>query len=317
MSILIKKAGILTTVQDLGRSGFKRFGINQNGAMDQIAVRLINILLGNNENESVLEMHFPASEIFFEEDTIFAIGGADFGAKLNETPIEKWRIYFAEKDSTLKFPAKISGNRAYFAVKCGFKIKKWLGSNSTNLKANSGGFHGRTLVNGDKIHFNSGFQIPNSRLNFKLSNSLIPYYSTFPTIRVIAGAEFEFLKAQSQENFLNENFTITQNSDRMGFRLRGESLQLKTAKELVSSAVNFGTIQLLPDGQMIILMADHQTSGGYSRIANVISMDLPLLTQLGANEKVAFHLISLEEAENLLIDFEIELNFLKTAVRFL
>ena len=316
MSILIKKAGLLTTIQDLGRIGFKRFGINQNGVMDKTAARLINILLGNDENEAVLEMHFPAPEIFFEEPTCFAIGGADFGAKLNAKPIENWRIHFADKGSTLKFSEKKFGNRTYLAIKNGFKIENWLGSKSTNLKANIGGFHGRKLINSDRIQFNqitdSKFQIPNCRI----SNSIIPFYSKFPTIRLIAGAEFEFLTTQSQEKILNENFTITQNSDRMGFRLKGESLQLQTTKELVSSGVNFGTIQLLPDGQMIILMADQQTSGGYPRIANVISTDLPLLAQLGTNDKVAFHLISIEEAENLLIKFEYELNLLKTAVKF-
>jgi antagonist of KipI len=317
MSILIKKAGILTTVQDLGRNGFRRFGINQNGAMDKIAVRLINILLGNDENESVLEMHFTAPEIFFEDAVIFAIGGADFAAKLNDVTIENWRICYAEKNSTLKFTAKVSGNRAYLAVKNGFKINDWLGSKSTNLKANFGGFEGRKLINGDQILFNKNSKPNISNFKFQISNSLIPLYSNFPTIRVIAGAEFELVTTQSQENLFNKNFTITQNSDRMGFRLKGESLQLQNAKELVSSAVNFGTIQLLPDGQMIVLMADHQTSGGYPRIANVISTDLPILAQLGANDKVAFHLISIEEAENLLNDFEIELNLLKTAVRFL
>jgi antagonist of KipI len=317
MSILIKKAGILTTVQDLGRNGFKRFGINQNGAMDKIAVRLINILLGNDENEAVLEMHFPASEILFEEDTLFALGGADFGAKLNGEAIENWRMYYADKGSTLKFTEKVFGNRTYFAVKDGIKIESWLGCSSTNLKAEIGGFHGRKLANGDTIHFNSRFQIPDSKLIFKVSNSLIPYYSKFPTIRVVAGAEFELLTSQSHENFLNENFIITQNSDRMGFRLKGASLQLQKVKEIISSAVNFGTIQLLPDGQIIILMADHQTSGGYPRIANVISMDLPILAQLGTNDKVAFHLILIEEAENLLIKFENDLNLLKTAVKFL
>ncbi len=133
----------------------------------------------------------------------------------------------------------------------------------------------------------------------------------------MAGAEFELLTEQSQANFLEENFIITQNSDRMGFRLRGASLQLQKLKEIVSSAVNFGTIQLLPDGQMIVLMADHQTSGGYPRIANVISTDLPPLAQLGTNDKVAFHLISIEEAENLFVKFENDLILMKTAIKFL
>ncbi len=317
MSILINKSGILTTVQDLGRNRFRRFGINQNGAMDKIAVRLINTLLGNDENAPVLEMHFPTAELLFEDDVLFALGGADFSAQLNGKNCENWRIHLAEKGSVLKFTQKHFGNRAYLAVKGCFKIENWLGSSSTNLLANFGGFEGRKLLKGDRIKINFKFQISNFRSNYMISNSLIPFYSKFPTIRTVAGAEFEELTEKSLDNFTTNNFTIIQNSDRMGFRLRGAKLQLKNPKEIVSSAVNFGTIQLLPDGQLIILMADHQTSGGYPRIANVISTDLPILAQLGTNDMVAFQLTSIEEAEKLLVKFGNNLNLLKTAVKFL
>ena len=316
MSILLKKSGILTTVQDLGRNGFRRFGINQNGAMDKTAVRLINALLGNHENTPVLEMHFPAPEIHFEEPAIFSLGGGDFSAVLNGERIDNWKIWFAEKNSSLKFEQKSSGSRAYLTVSGGFRIESRLGSTSTNLKAKFGGLEGRRLRNGDRIFFDSRVEAPNSKFNLRISSSLIPFYAKFPTVRVIAGAEFELLNDVNREIFLNENFTITQNSDRMGFRLAGEPLALSAEKQLVSSAVNFGTIQLLPDGQLIVLMADHQTSGGYPRIANIITTDLPLIAQLGANDKVAFHLIAQSDAENLLIKFEKDLNLMKTAAAF-
>lgn len=315
MSILINKAGILTTVQDLGRNGFQRFGINPNGAMDKIALRLINSLLENDEHEAVLEMHFPAAEILFEESAFFAIGGADFGAKLNGKIIENWRIYFAEKGSILSFSEKVFGNRAYLSIKNGFKIEHILNSKSTNLIAKFGGFNGRKLQNDDRIEFKDKSQ--HSKLKSQISNKLIPFYSRFPTVRVVACAEFENLTALSEQDFLKTDFKISQNSDRMGFRLQGKSLYLFDNIELISSAVNFGTIQLLPDGQIITLMADHQTSGGYPRIASVIPTDLPLLAQLGANDKIAFHLVSNEEAENLAYEFERDLNFLKTAVKLL
>jgi antagonist of KipI len=215
------------------------------------------------------------------------------------------------------------GNRAYLSIKNGFRIKPWLGSGGTNLKAKIGGFDGRKLQNGDRIFFSSGFQVPGSKiqipgsgLNFKISNSVIPFYSAFPTVRAVESAEFVQLTAPGRKIFTEENFMVTQNSDRMGFRLKGAGLELEKPKEMVSSAVNFGTIQLLPDGQLIVLMADHQTSGGYPRIANVISMDLPLLAQLGTNDKVAFHLISIDAAENLRVKFENDLNFLKTGLKF-
>ncbi len=154
MSLLIKKSGLLSTVQDAGRNGFRRFGINPNGAMDKTALRLINILLGNDEAEAAIEMHFPAPEILFEQNAVFALGGANFGARLNDEPAENWKIQFAETGGILKFPEKISGNRCYLAIRGGFKIEKWLDSRSTNLTAKIGGFNGRKLETADRIEFN-------------------------------------------------------------------------------------------------------------------------------------------------------------------
>ncbi len=314
MSVLIKKSGLLTTIQDLGRKGFRQLGINPTGAMDFRAVRLINILLGNDETEAVLEMHFPAPEILFETDAVIALGGADFGAKINDKPIENWRPFFIEKNQSLSFTKRTFGSRAYLSVKGGFKIKKWLGSASTNLAANIGGFAGRSLTKGDKLPFKQRTTNNKQRTNYKISKSVIPHYSSFPTIRIVAGAEFERLTALSEQNFLKQIFNVRNDSDRMGFRLEGKTLYLLDGEELVSSAVNFGTIQLLPNGQMIILMADHQTSGGYPRIAHVASFDLPILAQLGANDKLGFEIISLQEAENLIMQSEFELNYLRFGV---
>jgi antagonist of KipI len=314
MSILIQKSGVLSTIQDLGRDGFRRFGINPNGAMDKSAMRLINILLSNTETEAVLEMHFPAPVLKFEESAIIALGGADFGARIDDKLIENWRPVYIEKNQTLSFSKKKFGNRAYLSIKSGFKIERWLGSASANLVAGIGGFQGRVVQKGDRLFFNSKHKIQSSKFPYKISKILIPRYSSLPTVRVVAGAEFEIVTALSEQNFTKRNFTIGSDSDRMGFRLSGEPLYLLGKKELVSSAVASGTIQLLPDGQMIILMADAQTSGGYPRIAHVVSTDLPILAQLGANDKVSFQMISLEEAERLLLEFEKDLNLLKIGV---
>ena len=314
MSLFVKKSGIFDTFQDLGRQNYRRFGINPNGVMDRTAARLINILLGNDANEAVLEMHFPAPNIIFEEAAFFAVGGANFDWRLNDLPIENWRIYAADKGDTLKSNGSVSGNRAYLAIKGGFEIGKWLGSASANLQIKTGNSVSGKLVTGNRIKFR---QINRSKsAGYKISPSLIPFYSRFPTVRVVAGAEFESLTAHSQEIFLKETFVVTNHSNRMGYRLRGAEINLLSNKELVSSAVNFGTIQLLPNGQLIVLMADHQTSGGYPRIVNIIEIDLPLAAQLGANDKIGFHLISLKEAEDLLIEFERDLNLLKTAIKF-
>lgn len=310
MSITFLTNGLLATIQDLGRNGFRRYGINPNGSMDKTAARLINILLGNHENEAALELHFPAPRLLFNENAIIALGGADFGPALDGKEIENWRCCFVKKGSELKFNQKKSGNRTYIAVKGGFKVGTWLDSASTNLIAGIG----RTFKKDDKLFFNSKFSKNKSKFNYKLSPSLIPCYSNSPTIRLINGAEFKELNKTSKGLFSTESFKIALDSNRMGFRLEGESLDLKKPLELVSSAVDFGTIQLLPSGQMIILMADHQTTGGYPRIGSVISQDLPLLAQLGANDRVTFKTISIEEAENLMLEFEKNISLLKLAV---
>jgi antagonist of KipI len=311
MSIAILKSGILDTFQDLGRNNFRRFGINPGGAMDRHAARLINILLGNAETEAVLEMHFPAPLLKFETDALITLGGADFSAKLNEKPVENWRPIRVGKGEILSFPARKSGARIYLAVRGGFAAEKWLGSASANLRAGIG----KALRKNDTIFFNSGLQIPDSKFGYRISDALIPRYSNFPTVRATAGAEFEALTAVHAETFLKTSFAVTTNSDRMGFRLKGEPLYLLDEVRLVSSAVNFGTIQLLPDGQMIILMADHQTTGGYPRLAHVAEIDLPLVAQLNAMDKIYFKLISGAEAENSILEREKDLNLLKTAVK--
>lgn len=314
MSVQIVKPGILTTVQDLGRNRYRRFGINPGGVMDRSAARLVNILLGNDDNAPVIEAHFPAPEIVFESDCVAAIGGAEFGAELDGQPVDNWRSFVAYRGSKLRFAKKLSGTRCYIAVQSGFKADEWLDSSSTNLTAMIGGCNGRKLESGDRIaltadHFDPRFA------GRRIAPSLIPMYRPFPTVRVTPGAEFEFLDARALDLLEFQDFTISNSSNRMGFRLAGKPIKLDRDIELVSSAVSFGTIQLLPDGQLIVLMADHQTTGGYPRIAHVISRDLPLIAQLGANDKVAFHLVDIAHAEELAFEFERELSFLRVAAR--
>lgn len=315
MSILVEKTGVLSTIQDTGRTKFRALGINPNGAMDRAAARLINILLGNNETAAVLETHFRAPTLRFEMPAIITLGGADFAATLDGETVERWRPIRVGKNQTLEFPKKILGNRAYLAVAGGFAVERWLGSASTNLTAKIGGFGGRQLEKGDSLSFNRQLA-DERRLNYKISRRLIPGYSSSPIVRVTAGAEFERLTALSEMNFLKNDFRVSPDSNRMGFRLSGAPLYLLDDIELVSSAVDFGTIQLTPDGQMVVLMADHQTTGGYPRIAHVVAKDLPILAQLGANDRVNFRLISHAEAEDLTVESERDLNLLRIGVNF-
>lgn len=310
MTLLVTKAGILATVQGLGRTGHRALGVNPGGAMDRAAVQLINAILDNRENEAALELHFPAGEYAFETKCSFAIGGADFAPTLNGEPIGVWNVHNAEKGDVLKFTERRSGTRTYLALAGGFAIDEWLGSKSTNLAAEAGGFHGRKLAAGDRVEFAD----PKLAKPLALGPSLIPRYSRFPTVRVIAGAELDLLTAIGERDLLNGAFTLTNDANRMGYRLAGPPLYLLDNKELVSAAVTFGTIQLLPDGQLIVLMADHQTSGGYPRIANVVEADLRLLAQVGPGDGVSFHIVPIEEAERAKLALERELNFLRVGV---
>lgn len=316
MSLLLQKSGILTTVQDLGRNGYRRFGINPGGVMDCAAARLITILLGDDDNEAVLEMHFPAPQIIFETNAIFATGGADFSPELDGRAIENWHPIVAKKGSVLRFAGKTSGNRAYLAIMGGFRLDGWLGSSCTNLAARIGGIDGRKLESGDRLAFRRKTQPHDDVATARIASSMLPFYSRFPTVRIIAAAEFQSLNKKSRELLTNQDFSILNESDRMGFRLAGEPILLSEPIEMISSAVSFGTIQLLPDGQLIVLMADHQTTGGYPRVGHVVSRDLPLLAQLGPGDKVAFHLIDAVEAEHLALEFERELSFFRIGCRF-
>lgn len=315
MSLLIKKAGLFSTIQDLGRSGFRRFGVNPNGVMDRESARMANLLVGNDENEAVLEMHFPADEIVFEHFGCFVVGGADFGPTLDGRPIENWRVTFANNGSELRFAKKQSGFRAYLAVEGGFSLDAWLGSSATNIPAKIGGLNGRPLITGDRIGFRS-MNLSNGRFAGRaIGPSMLTANGHGRKMRIVPGPEMEMLTAESEARLLEQTFRIAPDSNRMGYRLRGEALNTLPMGEMLSAAVTFGTIQLLPDGQLVILMADHQTTGGYPRIGNVIAVDLPALAQRGPGDEITFEAVSLADAEALYYAREREFGILKLGLR--
>lgn len=311
MSLIIRKPGILTTVRDLGRVGYRALGINPGGAMDTVAARIANSIVGNDENSPLIEMYFPAPQIEFDRDASVALCGGDFDAGLDGMPFPNWSSANVDAGSMLSFKRKLEGNVAYLAISGGLLLDEWLGSSSTNLVAGTGGFHGRRFAAGDQVECGKGSAVT----DVSAGVSVRPRYSRFPTVRIVAGSEFEFLTAASESTFLGQGFTFTKDCDRMGYRLSGTPIHLLHERQMVSSAVTFGTIQLLPDGQLIILMADHQTSGGYPRIGNVISADLPILAQCGPGDGVSFALVAIEDAERLALKFESELNFLRVGCR--
>ncbi len=316
MGIIIQKAGVLDTIQDLGRTGSRKSGINPNGVMDRNALRLINILLGNPESEGAIEMHFPASEFVFKSEKTFALGGANFEAALQKEPLNRWKIYSAKKGDVLTFRRRVNGNRCYLAVAGGLEIEKWLGSKSTNLVAQIGGYKGRKLMKGDTLGFRIVGKSKNAADHLQIARTLFPRFAKHLVLRITAGAEYMRLTAKSELAFFEQTFNITNDSNRMGYRLESAPLYLLNDAEILSTAVNLGTIQLLPNGQIVVLMADHQTTGGYPRIAHIVETDLSKLAQCGPGDSLSFELVSQQEAETIREDYERDLSFLRVGVKF-
>ncbi|MGG6313372.1 biotin-dependent carboxyltransferase family protein [Paenibacillus macerans] len=313
MSLLIEKPGLLTTVQDLGRYGVQKYGVIVGGAMDAFALRVANLLVGNDEGEAGLEITMLGPQIRFEQTALISVCGGNLSPKLNGTPLPLWRTILAPKGSTLAFGPMKLGCRAYLAVGGGFDVPLQMNSRSTYLRAGLGGFEGRALVKGDRLPI--GDLTPRSsnllgRLAREANNEfgavsrwsvfseMLPKYAPNPTVQVIAGEEYDLFQEESLRLFVNEEFAVLPQSDRMGYRFKGYELKLRETKEMISSAVTMGTVQVPPDGNPIILMADRQTTGGYPKIAQVASTDLPLLAQANLGARVSFKLISLEEAQH-------------------
>ncbi len=280
MSVLITKQGLLDTIQDAGRYGCQHLGINPGGAMDIVAATVANMLAGNDKDEAVIELHFPASTFLFEDDCMMALSGADFHATINNESIPLNNAVIVPKGSVLQFTQYKQGGRCYLAAHGGWDIDYWLNSYSTNIKAAAGGYEGRALKKNDMVHLKTtqyifSAQIENSFSVLPVHADVSPCYSPSQKIRCVAGNEYNWLTDDAKEIF---EFSF--------FR---------------SSAVTRGTIQLLPSGELIILMADHQTTGGYPKIAHVISADMPKLAQMKPNEFIQFELITYSEAEYLYI----------------
>jgi antagonist of KipI len=322
MNLRIIKAGVLDTIQDMGRFGYQHQGINPGGTMDRLSSQLANIVVGNPPHQALIEMHFPASEFFFEQPALIALGGGDFSAHVNGEEIPCLHPILLSKYSILQFHRLSKGARAYLAIRDGLKIdKRWLGSDSTNIKAMAGGFKGRPLQKDDEIPLHE--LALNSVLLKEKEFQVLPWQAddrwgddAENEILVLPGNEWERLSPDSQKKFFSQSFDISAQSDRMGFRLKSYSLTATKQEEILSSAVSWGTVQLLPDGQLILLMADHQTTGGYPRIAHVISAHHSKLAQLRPGENIRFRLTDQQKAEELLIKQQQHLLQLQNACTF-
>ncbi|MDO6389719.1 biotin-dependent carboxyltransferase family protein [Pontibacter sp. BT731] len=330
MGLEILKPGMLTTLQDRGRYGHQKEGIITSGAMDTFACRVANMLTGNAADEAVLEITLTGPTIRFTEDQLIALTGADLSPDLNGERVAMWRPFFVRKGSILSFGAPLSGCRSYLAVSGGFDLPKLMGSYATYLQAGIGGFQGRALQVGDRIpchgptpagislfpQATGATDMPDyTAALWTPDPQFYPAYTSNPTLRAIKGPEFERFSDSSQEQIWSERFQVSAQSDRMGYRLQGVSLHLSEEADLISTAVTFGTVQVPPEGTPIVLMADHQTTGGYPRILQVVSVDLPILAQVVPGQTIAFEEVSLEEAQQLYIRQEQNLTQLALAIQ--
>lgn len=316
----ILKGGLQTSVQDLGRIGFQKYGVIASGVMDPFAHRLANLLVGNDERFATLEISLVGPKIQFTEDTLIALCGGDLSPKMDGTAIKMWRMLVVKKDSTLTFGEPRVGARCYLAVAGGIKVEELMGSRSTYLRAGIGGFQGRSLAKGDEIHSDEMTPLQVKALNRNSESEfdwLVPPVRYFeePIIRMIKGKQFELFNDSSKEQVFTEAFTVSGNSDRMGYRLEGPNLSLENPTELISEAVAFGSVQVPIDGNPIILMADRQTTGGYPKIGQVASVDLPLIAQLKQGQSLRFKEISLADAQQRLIEQEQHIREIKASIQ--
>jgi len=325
MSVKVMHPGLLTTIQDLGRFGSQKFGVIVSGAMDSISLRIANLLVGDYEGEGALGITLFGTTLQFESDELVAITGGDLQATIDGEKAPMWRPILIRKGSILKFKSAISGCRAYVAFAGGIKVSEVMGSKSTYLRAAIGGFHGRALQKGDEFTcgnystiskaFAHQLERMNSHFSWSINYTEFFSFDKKQTIRVLRGSEFDRFEQPSQHAFFSMPYTLTTQADRMGYRLDGVPLCLSEKFELLSEGVTYGTIQVPSNGQPIILMADRQTTGGYPKIGQVITVDLPRLAQMQSKAEILFQEVTLEQAECELIEKEKMLNELSMGIR--
>jgi antagonist of KipI len=326
VTLRVITGGLQTTVQDLGRAGHQAQGVPVGGAMDRVACRLGNLLVGNDEAAAVLETTLIGPAIAFEADTLIALTGGDLEPSVEGIDVPMWHPVCVERGSTLRFGRAKIGCRAYIAVAGGIDVLPVFGSRSTYLRAKFGGVDGRALKSGDVLHpgersqsskhIADALHAPAGRrvvvARWSIGTTLRPIYGDDVVLRVVRGAHLDGLEDAGA--VFGSTFRVSASSDRMGYRLDGATLALRSPTELLSEGTTFGTVQLPPGGAPIILMADAQTTGGYPRIAEVTSVDLPLLAQLKPGDRLRFRIVSLDEAQSLYLAREQDIAEARAAI---
>lgn len=297
----VNQPGIFTTIQDLGRFGCESQGVPVSGAMDEFAFQVANILVGNNENTPALEITLLGPTLEVLEDTIVAVTGAKMTPLVNGMKCDCWSSFPLRKGDILSFDYPSSGARAYLSIAGGFLGEFALGSYSTYTRGKIGGIHGRRLEKGDILSCGLPLQFPKTQI---VPNELIPVYLSEEEIRVVLGPQHDYFSHGAIERFLTSVFTITKDSDRMGYKLDGPEIRATEEHDIITDGLVPGAIQVPSNGQPIIMMKDAQTTGGYAKIAVTITADLSKLAQLKPGDRVRFKSVDIKEAYRALKDQE-------------
>jgi antagonist of KipI len=316
MKINILRAGFLTTVQDLGRSGWRQFGVSVGGALDAHALRVANCLVGNDERAAGIEITSGLVRLRFNDERIIAWCGGEYNLTTGSKNIPSGHSARVEADQEISVSGPRRGCRGWLAISGGIDVPLVIGSRATDLRAKFGGFEGRALQDGDHLFLGTKSSRATCWIK-KLGEEIIaswgapPYWAgpleEKPILRFVRGAHWNRFQARAHQAFFTEGFAVTAESDRMGARLEGVKLEGRVTGDLVSEAVAAGTIQVPPNGQPIILLGDCQTIGGYPKIAHVITVDLPIAAQLREGDRVHFLEVSVPEAHRLLLEREREM----------
>lgn len=299
----VKKPGLLTTVQDLGRYGYQQYGVSVSGAMDSFALRIGNTLVGNAEDEAGLEITLLGPELRVLEDTVVAATGGDLDPTLDKKSLPMWETVLVRKGATITFRGAKSGCRAYLSVSGGIDVPKLMGGKSTYIKAQIGGLEGRPLRTGDRLK-TALSKRPLDLVGRKAPRDLIPTYTSECELRVVMGPQDDHFTEDGIKAFLTSEYVIMPQSDRMGYRLTGPKITHKAAADIISDGIPLGAVQVPGDGMPIIMLADRQTTGGYTKIATVITADIGKLAQAKPGDKIRFSRVGVEEAHAILKEYE-------------
>ncbi len=307
--IEVQAPGLLTTVQDLGREGFGPLGVSPSGAADAVALRIGNRLVGNEEGAAGLEMTLHGGTFSFPMGAVLALTGSDFDATLDGVPVERWRAFETRPGQVLRLGTSRSGARCYLCVRGGIETKLFLGSASTHTLTGLGGHEGRALKKGDVL--TSGTGIPACSLGAaatidkrRLASRALETIKPRKVLRITPGPQSDWFSEAEQKTFYESTYRVAEESNRMGIRLQGPVIAAPTAGEMVSEGVALGAVQVPEGGQPIILFVEQQTTGGYPKIANVISADFHSLGQLRPRDEIRFEQVDWETARALLVEQE-------------